>query len=122
MKLLADANLEPALVAALREDGHNVSYVREIRKTAKDDLILKLAHKQRRVVVTNDLDFGDLTVRDQMAHAGVILLRLAPLTLAARIARTREFLRSVSEIAPGVLYVVEPARERKRSTAEEKSE
>jgi predicted nuclease of predicted toxin-antitoxin system len=39
--------------------------------------VLSLARQDQRIVVTNDLDFGELIFHQQLAHAGVILFRLA---------------------------------------------
>ena len=44
--------------------------------------VLAIGLLESRVLVTNDLDFGDLVVRLGHQHAGVLLLRLPRSTLA----------------------------------------
>lgn len=41
-----------------------------------DSAILMQAASDRRLVITNDKDFGELAFRSGQAHAGVLLLRL----------------------------------------------
>ena len=41
-----------------------------------DDIILKIARKEKRILITRDKDFGELVFRLNRAHAGVILIRL----------------------------------------------
>lgn len=44
---------------------------------ADDDLIIRRAYGEGRVLITNDKDFGDKIFRDKYPRAGVLLLRLA---------------------------------------------
>ena len=76
LRLLADENLARALVEALRSDGHDVAWIREIRRTMPDGDVLALAQRDQRILITADKDFGDLVFRARLAaDAGVILLR-----------------------------------------------
>lgn len=45
-------------------------------KEQMDDSILKKANTEKRILITNDKDFGELIFRKQKIHKGVILLRL----------------------------------------------
>jgi predicted nuclease of predicted toxin-antitoxin system len=38
--------------------------------------VLAIAHAEERILITNDADFGELVVRGERPHHGVILLRL----------------------------------------------
>jgi predicted nuclease of predicted toxin-antitoxin system len=40
-----------------------------------DDEVLRLAREDGRIVVTNDLDFGELVYRLRQSSAGILLLR-----------------------------------------------
>lgn len=42
----------------------------------KDQEVLAIAWQEQRILITNDRDFGELLVRQRLAHAGVILFRL----------------------------------------------
>ena len=64
------------LPEGLRSQGHNISSVYEENQGADDDSILKKANTEKRILITNDKDFGELIFRKQKIHKGVILLRL----------------------------------------------
>ncbi len=74
--LLADENIDPNVVAELRDRGHDVKAAREIGMGgATDRKILVAARDSGRVVLTHDADFGALAIRDGEAFLGVIYLR-----------------------------------------------
>lgn len=66
-----------AVVRYLREQGFDVISVSEALPQAIDQDILQYAVSDRRIVITNDKDFGDLVFRDGREHVGILLLRLA---------------------------------------------
>ncbi len=75
MRFLADENIERPVVEAVRALGHDVAYISEGFRGADDDWVLKLANRERRVLITNDKDFGELVyLRGQIA-TGVLLMR-----------------------------------------------
>jgi predicted nuclease of predicted toxin-antitoxin system len=76
MRLLADENIDPALVAWLRGQGHDVMAVREAIPGATDRHVLDLAAKNERVLLTEDKDFGEMLFRRRLPSSGIILLRL----------------------------------------------
>lgn len=77
MHFLADENVPGPAVAALRAAGHNVLWIKEVMPGAEDRVVLDLAQRERRVVVTADTDFGELAFRSGLpAQCGIVLLRL----------------------------------------------
>lgn len=76
MKLLADEGVDKPIVDALRLSGFNVTYILEDNQGADDEFILKMALKQRRLLITQDKDFGEIVFRLRRSHYGVILIRL----------------------------------------------
>jgi predicted nuclease of predicted toxin-antitoxin system len=77
MRFLADENVPGPAVAALRERGHDVFWIKESMPGADDPAILDLAQRERRVVVTADTDFGELAFRSGLpAQCGIVLIRL----------------------------------------------
>ena len=76
MKFLADECCDSGLVAQLREEGHNVSYVAEEKAGATDDTILSDAYKEGRILLTEDKDFGELVFRLKKPCHGIILIRI----------------------------------------------
>lgn len=75
MKFLVDECCEMNLVSRLRSEGHDVLYVTELRVGARDDEILPLAVEEKRILLTEDKDFGELVYRLRKPAIGVILLR-----------------------------------------------
>ena len=76
MKLMADEGVDKPIVNALRSAGFDVVYVLETNQGADDDYILKTANDQKRILLTQDKDFGELVFRLKFAHFGVVLIRL----------------------------------------------
>ena len=93
LKVLVDESTGQRVAEALRQDGFDVVTVREVMIGAKDRTILAYAAEQRRLLITNDKDFGELIRRHRLPHAGVILLRLELDTPTQRIAYLRVALR-----------------------------
>lgn len=77
MHFLADENVPRPAVAALRAAGHDVLWIKEVMPGAEDHVVLDLAQRERRVVVTADTDFGELAFRSGLpAQCGIVLIRL----------------------------------------------
>lgn len=94
MRLLVDQNVPRAVVKRLREDDHNVTWAQTAHPGADDEVLLKRAQEENRVVLTFDTDFGTLAFhRDLPASAGIILFRLtlvSPLAVAEAVRETIE--------------------------------
>ncbi|MGO9123057.1 MAG: DUF5615 family PIN-like protein [Desulfomonilaceae bacterium] len=79
MRLLANENFPREAVEALRNDGHDVAWVRTECAGISDKAVLEKAQHEGRIVVTLDKDFGELAFRSHLpATAGVILFRATP--------------------------------------------
>jgi predicted nuclease of predicted toxin-antitoxin system len=75
MRFLTDECCDQALVQALRADGHDVLSVSEITPRAEDPHVIRLALRERRVLLTEDKDFGRLVYAHGEKTIGVIFLR-----------------------------------------------
>jgi len=76
LKFLADENVAPRVVDALRKEKFDVLSVFEEKLSGtSDEKILKMTQKEKRVVLTHDKDFGNLIRQPYQPHCGVILLR-----------------------------------------------
>lgn len=91
MKLLFDENFEKTVADYFRSQGHDIVYIGEDELGTNDELIIKRAFKEKRVIITNDLDFGYLVFGSKRRHAGVVLFRLQPQKIETKM-RTLEFL------------------------------
>lgn len=87
----ADARLGPYLLA----QGHDVAAIAVDHPAASlaDPEVLRIAHREERVLITNDCNFGELAVAERQPHAGIILFRLGPdAPLATKIRRLDDVL------------------------------
>jgi predicted nuclease of predicted toxin-antitoxin system len=117
MRFLADENIHADLVAWLRSGGHDVSYAAETLASEPDEVVLRSARGEARIVVTDDKDFGNLVVHRRMATAGVLLLRLRNPLVALRRARLEEVWPSIEGRLAGSFVVVSDRRVRVRPIA-----
>lgn len=84
MRLLADQNVPRGSVDALREAGHDVTWVQEAHPGEEDGVLLEVAVEEDRIVLTFDKDFGELAFREGLpASCGVILVRITPVSPSA---------------------------------------
>ena len=77
MKFLADMGISPRTVARLREQGYDAVHLVEesLEKLEDGDILLK-AEKEKRIVLTVDLDFGYLLAVSSAKLPSVVLFRL----------------------------------------------
>ncbi|HUY79252.1 MAG TPA: DUF5615 family PIN-like protein [Ktedonobacterales bacterium] len=79
MQLIADEDIEAAVIARLRADGHDVIAITEGRSAGGEDpSVLAHAVATQLLLLTADRDFGDLIFRDNLPapDASVVLHRL----------------------------------------------
>ena len=106
MRFVVDECTGPAVASWLRSQDHDVVSVYEDARRMPDELILPLAVREDRIVVTNDKDFGDLIFAHGMAHRGVILLRLGDERAPSKIAAIARVLEGYASQIVGNFVVV----------------
>jgi len=74
-RFLADEGCDHRIVLALRAAGYDVFAVVEQLRSEHDLDLIALAHQQKRVLITEDKDFGWLVFVAQASSSGVILTR-----------------------------------------------
>jgi predicted nuclease of predicted toxin-antitoxin system len=97
MKFLIDENIGLDVVRFLQEEGYNVALANEHEFGLADPEILRRALAEKRIIITHDLDFGELVFEKNLPHAGVILLRLKINTVKLHIKALQSFLKSHQE-------------------------
>jgi len=76
MRFLLDESAEARIATLLTAHGHDTTRIgQEYPAGLPDEEVLALAQREQRILITNDKDFGELVVREQQSHAGVILFR-----------------------------------------------
>jgi len=77
MKFLLDENVDSRLAPYLAGPGHDVKAIaQDFPHALSDQEVLSIAHREGRILITNDRDYGDLIFRHLLPHSGVILFRL----------------------------------------------
>jgi len=115
VRWLVDECVDAGLVSHLRDAGHDVVYVAEIAPAANDTEVMTRARTERRVLLTEDKDFGDLVFRGRASIPGVVLLRIDPALHELKRARLDAALSRFGENLLGRYTIVEPTRFRTRS-------
>ena len=104
---MADVNMLEQAVAKLRDDGHDVLFVKDEQPLALDPDILAWATREERLLITFDRDFGELSQRYGFrAPYGIILFRIPDELPTSE--RAELIIRNVSAPVdwPGYLWVI----------------
>ncbi len=72
MKILLDTCVWGGVVQELRAAGHDVVWAGDWQEDPGDDEILERSHREGRVLVTLDKDFGELAIVHERPHSGII--------------------------------------------------
>ena len=89
----------------MREQGHEVSSVFEGARGATDEDVLHEAHRENRVLVTSDKDFGEKAFREGLPHEGIVLLRLKDRRATRQMKLIQELLRQGEQLVGRFLVV-----------------
>ena len=115
MQFLANENFPLDVVEALRNEGHDVTWIRTDAPGSKDPDVLHRAVTENRVLLTFDKDFGDLAFRFGLpATCGIVLFRLQATSSAGLAILVVAAIQARSDWA-GNFSVVERGRIRKRA-------
>lgn len=88
MKFLLDESADFRLSSYLTDNGHDITAIaHDYPQALSDRDVLQIAHREERILIANDRDFGELIFRLGLPHSGVILFRFRSTALAAKIAR-----------------------------------
>jgi predicted nuclease of predicted toxin-antitoxin system len=117
VRFLADAGISRKTVEFLKQIGHDAAHVRDLdMQRATDREIIDRARLEDRVVVTFDLDFGEIIALGVRNRPSVILFRLEDETANAVNRRLALVLAEQSgALASGALILVEGTRYRIRN-------
>ena len=112
MRFLVDESTGPAVALWLRAEGHDVLSVFDTMRGADDDVVLRTAYSENRILITNDKDFGEKVYRERHPHKGVILLRLDDERTPSKIDTLRRLLAQHTEQLSNNFIVVTETRVR----------
>ena len=122
MRFLADAGIARRIVEWLRTESHDAAYLQELglQRLPDRDVFAKASAEQR-IVLTFDLDFGELVALSAPPAASVILFRLHDTSTPHVIERLEAVLKVSGpqlELG-GIVVVVEETRHRVRAFPKE---
>ena len=116
MHFLADMGLSLRVVEWLRRRGHDVVHLRDqgLQRMPDEEIFAK-ATAERRVVLTFDLDFGEIVAHLRATRTSVVVFRLRDARPQSVIARLEVVLKeSASALDRGAIISVEDERHRVR--------
>ena len=116
MKFLLDVCASSLrLQDSLAAQGHDVLSALERNPHATDEELLALAMEERRVLVTEDKDFGELVFVRRLPHPCIV--RFVGMTVAEKLTAMQELIDQHAEaISKGALIVVASRRVRIRQS------
>lgn len=116
MNFLADMGISPASVQYLRKLVHDAVHLQELGLGRLPDVaILAKALAEQRIILTHDLDFGDLLAVTQAALPSVIIFRLSDMRpIAVNHALDQVIERHGSELQHGAIVIASDRRIRVR--------
>jgi len=116
MRFLADMGVSLRVVEWLRSQGHEVTHLAELGlQRLPDREVFQRATRERRIVLTFDLDFGELVALSPDPTTSVVVFRLHNARAANVIQRLHEVLeRSAAALLVGAIVLVDDGRHRVR--------
>jgi predicted nuclease of predicted toxin-antitoxin system len=116
MRFLADMGVSQQVVVWLRSKGHEAVHLNDegLHRLPNGEIFQKAAREQR-IVLTFDLDFGEIVAGSGVQIVSVILFRLRNTRNDFVIGRLETVLDSCShELTNGAIVIVEDGRHRVR--------
>ncbi|MCC6764081.1 MAG: DUF5615 family PIN-like protein [Deltaproteobacteria bacterium] len=109
MKFLADLNIAPRTVLALRQQGFDIVRLDEVKLAhATDEAIVAYARAHGHVVVTQDLDFSAIVALSGLSAPSILSLRLGSAKADAVTERLSTILPNIqNDLANGAIVTVD---------------
>jgi predicted nuclease of predicted toxin-antitoxin system len=115
MRWIVDERVHRLIVDNLRNAGHSVLFVTEQFPSSPDVDVYSVASAESRVLLSHDLDYGELLFRDRLAPlSGVVLLRLRPSAMGFQWRRLQFAIDQYGDALMESFTVIEDARIRSR--------
>ena len=112
MRFLVDECTGPKVAAWLRDQGYEVFSVFDEVRGTEDDTVIRKAHDENWILITNDKDFGEKVFRERRPHRGIIFMRLQDERAANKIDVLQRLLEGYSKRVKDQFIVVTETRVR----------
>lgn len=95
-KFLLNANISIKIIPLVDEkSGFDFRHISEISSISlPDEEIVKIAKIQKRIIITHDLDYGEIYYLKEQGKLGVVMLRLKDQTSANVVRKLIDFFKS----------------------------
>ena len=116
MQFLADMGVDMRVVEWLRNNGHDAKHLREegLHRMPDGEIFTK-AIRENRIIMTFDLDFGEIVALSKGKKTTVILFRLHNTRTSYLLRRLSAVLKDTTKaLEEGAVVVVEESRHRVR--------
>lgn len=114
MKLLIDENVSRRIAERLQTDGHEVILGQQVAQGRPDHEVLALANQMGAIVLTEDNDFSDLAIHQQLPSEGIILLRLSGMERQLQPDYVAQVIAANATMLAGSFTVITPTGVRSR--------
>jgi predicted nuclease of predicted toxin-antitoxin system len=120
MRFFLDMNISPRIADRLRREGHDAIHAMDAGYgDLPDQDVFERASGDGRIVISNDLDFGDVARSSGISGCGVVLLRLRSVRSSHLWDRLQFAIAEAGDaLEAGAIVLVEDARLRVRRLAE----
>jgi len=108
LRFLADESCDFAVVRDLRAHGYDVLAVSEVTQRSVDRELIEQAYREKRILLTEDKDFGWLVFVSGEKSAGVILLRFPGDARQTMVQAVRQLVLEQGEQLESTFVVVQP--------------
>ena len=112
MQLIADESCDSRLTRSLRAAGHDVIAIAETRAGITDEEVIELARAERRLLITEDKDFGQLVISATKESSGVLLIRYPAFARSGLADAVLALLKERGDKLYSCFVVLEPGRVR----------
>jgi predicted nuclease of predicted toxin-antitoxin system len=108
LRFLTDESCDFAVERSLRSDGHDVLAVGGIGSRTIDRDLIEQAYHEKRILLTEDKDFGWLVFVSQAESAGVILIRFPGDARKALVQTVKQLVSDEGDRIQGAFVVLQP--------------
>jgi len=112
VRFVADESCAGPVIRALRSAGHDVIAIAEISKGIPDERVMERAFDERRVLVTEDSDFGEMVYARRRPSVGIIFVKFGSRARRAKPAAVIEAVAKLGQRLRDGFAVIEPGRVR----------
>ena len=106
MRFLVDECVGPSVARWLHEIGHDVLSVFEESRGAEDEWIVEKANAEKRIIITNDKDFGEMIFRRKMPMKGSFFCEAGTSPHRKKIAMLKNVFSLPEDKIPGSFIVI----------------